>query len=85
MKPKYSMTIRWSEEDQAFLVWLPEFDGRPQTHGDTYEEAARRGAELIESHIGWLGEEGQQLPAPDVYVDGGDAPAPTPSGASAGV
>ena len=44
--PHYSMLIRWSEEDEAYLVALPEWRGRlanwmAATHGDTYEEAAR--------------------------------------------
>lgn len=36
--PRYSMLIQWSEEDTAFLVTLPEWEGRvynPVTHGDT--------------------------------------------------
>ena len=36
---RYSMVIQWSEEDDAFLVTLPEWEGRvfnPVTHGETY-------------------------------------------------
>ena len=69
MTLKYSMTIRWSDEDDTYLVWLPEFDPKPGTHGATYEEAARRGQELIESHLGWLAAEGKPAPDPGVYVD----------------
>ncbi len=36
----YSMVIQWSEEDQLFLVHLPEFGCQQfHTHGRTYEEA----------------------------------------------
>jgi antitoxin HicB len=47
----YSMVVEWSEEDQAYLVTLPEWEGRvfnPVTHGDTYEEAVARGHEVLE-------------------------------------
>src|SRR3712207_7616955 len=43
-------SIRWSDEDQAYLVTFPEWAGRvnaPTTHGDTYEEAARNGEEVL--------------------------------------
>ncbi len=77
MKPKYSMTIKWSDEDDAYLVWLPEFGGGPQTHGTTYAEAAAMGQDLIESHIQWLEEDRKPLPEADVYVDQ-DAEIPLP-------
>ena len=47
-KLHYSMVIQWSNTDQAYLVTLPEWDGRvfnPVTHGDTYEEAIKNGLE----------------------------------------
>lgn len=52
--PQYSMVIIWSDEDQAFLVHLPEFG--PQifhSHGATYEEAAKNGHAAIASLISW--------------------------------
>ena len=39
---RYSMTIQGSDEEQLFLVTVPEFVGRvvmPCTHGKTREEA----------------------------------------------
>jgi len=48
MKPKYSMLIRWSEEDRVYIVDLPEF-GCTGGHGDTYEEAARSGQEVLDT------------------------------------
>ena len=48
---KYCMVIAWSEEDQCFVVSLPEFECvmQPVTDGQTYEEAAKHGQEAIES------------------------------------
>jgi predicted RNase H-like HicB family nuclease len=39
--PHYSMVIEWSDEDQAYVVSIPEFPGN-HTHGDTYEEAVQQ-------------------------------------------
>ena len=47
MAKKFAMVIQWSDEDNAFLVTLPEF-GNAHTHGDTYEEAARNGSEVLD-------------------------------------
>ncbi len=63
MTAKYSMVITWSEEDDAFLVHLPEFPEQHYvTHGSTYEEAARHGQEVIESFIELYQEDGLPLP-----------------------
>ncbi|MEH1968959.1 MAG: type II toxin-antitoxin system HicB family antitoxin [Nostoc sp.] len=37
---KYTMVIQWSEEDQCYVVLLPEFMHimQPCTHGETYED-----------------------------------------------
>ncbi|MBE9182888.1 type II toxin-antitoxin system HicB family antitoxin [Oculatella sp. LEGE 06141] len=65
MSLQYSMVIQWSEEDQLFLVHLPEFPNQQfVTHGKTYEEAARRGQEVIESLVEWCQQEGKPLPEP---------------------
>ena len=48
MKPKYSLIIRWSDEDNCYIAWVPEFGTGVKTHGSTYEEAARAGQEVIE-------------------------------------
>ena len=47
----YSICIEWSDEDQAFLVTLPEWADHvimPATHGDTYDEALRNGQAVLE-------------------------------------
>jgi antitoxin HicB len=68
---RYSMLIQWSEEDQAYLVTLPDWEGRvfgPVTHGDTYEEAAERGKEALEALIAWTQKHGEAMPAPHGYT-----------------
>jgi predicted RNase H-like HicB family nuclease/antitoxin (DNA-binding transcriptional repressor) of toxin-antitoxin stability system len=61
--PRYSMIIQWSDEDQVYVVTLPEFGGC-KTHGETYEEAAIKGEEalvsLMEAHLA----DGKPLPEP---------------------
>ena len=48
-KLPYSMVIVWSDEDDCYLVHLPDFpEQRFRTHGETYEEAARNGQEVLE-------------------------------------
>jgi len=43
------MAIVWSDEDDCYLVHLPDFpDQKFITHGETYEEAAKNGQEVLE-------------------------------------
>jgi antitoxin HicB len=66
-EPHYSMVIEWSDENQSFIVSIPEFPG-DYTHGDTYEEAVRQGHDLIESLIMWTLRDGKLLPQPRVFA-----------------
>ena len=63
---RYSMLIQWSEEDQAFIVTLPEFDCA-KTHGETYAKAVNQGKSLIESFFMWYEQDGKALPEPALY------------------
>ncbi|WP_038015868.1 type II toxin-antitoxin system HicB family antitoxin [Synechococcus sp. PCC 7335] len=66
---RYSMTIQWSEEDQLFLVTVPEFVGRvlmPCTYGKTREEALQNGEEVIDMYIEAWQAEGDSIPEPSV-------------------
>ena len=68
---RYSMVIQWSLEDAAFLVTLPEWEGRvynPVTHGDTYEEAVRNGQTALEDLVAVAREHGEPLPVPSFTV-----------------
>jgi predicted RNase H-like HicB family nuclease len=64
---QYSMTLQWSEEDQLFLVTIPEFTEKvmmPCTHGKTREEAIRNGEEVIEMYLEAWQSEGELIPEP---------------------
>ncbi len=65
--PHYAMVIEWSDEDQAYIVSIPEFPGN-HTHGDTYEEAVKQGEDLIDSLIMWTLQDGKPLPEPRVFA-----------------
>lgn len=48
------MVLKWSSEDNAYLVYLPEWEelaAQPVADGPTDEEAARRGGEVLEALI----------------------------------
>lgn len=67
MRPHYQMHIHWSDEDDCYLVHLPEFDQGGQfwrTHGQTYEEAAKNGEEVLELLIENYQAQDQPLPEP---------------------
>jgi antitoxin HicB len=46
--PRFTVIIQWSDEDQAYVVSLPEWGLGCKTHGATYEEAARNAREVLE-------------------------------------
>jgi antitoxin HicB len=61
----YSMVIHWSDEDQAYLVTLPDWAGavlQPVTHGVSYAEAARNGQEVLDMLVEEARSKGQPLP-----------------------
>lgn len=60
------MLIQWSQEDQVFMVTLPEFDNA-RTHGATYEKAVKEGKDLIESCMMWYRQDGRDLPEPSYF------------------
>ena len=67
MNLKYQMIIQWSEEDNIYLVALPDFPGQQwSTHGETYEEAAKNGREVLELLIESYQERNLPLPEPSV-------------------
>ena len=64
---QYSMIVQWSEEDQLFLVTIPEFNDRvimPCTHGKTRQEAIVKGEEVIEMYLEAWQAEGEVIPQP---------------------
>jgi antitoxin HicB len=63
---KYSMKIEWSDEDNCYVVFLPEFTRamQPVSDGNTYIEAAQKGEEALTSIIEFYTAEGWSLPQP---------------------
>ena len=65
----YMMSLQWSEEDQHFLVTIPEFRDRvimPCTHGKTRTEAIRNAEEVIEMYLEAWQSEGETIPQPKI-------------------
>jgi predicted RNase H-like HicB family nuclease len=63
----YSMRIEWSDEDQAYIVTVPELPGC-RTHGLTYEDAVMQGQDAIASWIDARREGGRPIPPPRVFA-----------------
>jgi len=63
---KYTIVIQWSEEDQCYVVLLPEFTDimQPCTHGETYEDALKNAQEVLEMLIESSLADGETLPEP---------------------
>jgi antitoxin HicB len=72
MNYHYSIVIQWSEEDQLFLVTLPEFTDvmQPCTHGHNYEEAVKNAQDLIESLLEIYQQDNKPLPKPKLAQAG---------------
>ncbi|MGV0028124.1 type II toxin-antitoxin system HicB family antitoxin [Phormidesmis priestleyi] len=66
---KYTVVVQWSEEDQCFVVLLPEFTDvmQPVTHGDTYQEAMQNAHEVLELLIDSAIQTGEPLPEPKTF------------------
>ena len=63
----YSMTIQWSDEDNLFIVTVPELPGC-QTHGTTYQEAVSQGLDAVESWLDAARAWGKPIPQPRVVA-----------------
>lgn len=66
---KYQMLIQWSDDHQCYVVILPDFPDLsvPCTEGNSYEEAAKKGKELLDSLIEWVDEKIEPLPQPKTF------------------
>ncbi|HEY7091792.1 MAG TPA: type II toxin-antitoxin system HicB family antitoxin [Ktedonobacterales bacterium] len=67
---RYSIVIEWSDDDQRYVVILPEWAERyamPVASGATYEEAVARGRNALENYIQFAQEDGIPLPEPKIY------------------
>ena len=63
MSIKYEMIIYWSDEDEAFLVEVPELPGC-MADGGTYEEAVNNAQKVIHEWIETARELGREIPEP---------------------
>ena len=62
---KYRVNIIWSDEDDCYVVELPEFTNEIQryfTHGDTYQKALENAQEVLALLIESYEAEGRTLP-----------------------
>ena len=64
MNSRYTIIIQWSDEDECFVVSLPEWGEFCHTHGETYEEALKNAQEVLEMLIESSLADGQTLPEP---------------------
>ena len=75
----YSMVLEWDPEDRIYVVTVPELPGC-QAHGETYEEAARKGRDAIMTWIDGARHFGNPVPSPRHWSPDSDAPAGRPDG-----
>ena len=68
---KYRILIQWSNEDNCFLVSLPDFKEEQQwvTHGETYEEALQNAVEVMDILLEIYQEKGKPLPKAKILSD----------------
>jgi len=69
----YSMLIQWSNEDQAYLVRLPDWERAervlgPVTHGDTYAEAFENGLVALEALVASVRKHNETLPEAQTFA-----------------
>lgn len=63
MKIRYELIIYWSEDDQAFIVEVPELPGC-MADGETYQEAVQNAEITIQEWIETARELGREIPQP---------------------
>jgi predicted RNase H-like HicB family nuclease len=63
MSIKYEMIIYWSDEDNAFIVEVPELPGC-MADGKTYQEAVANAETVIQEWIETAKELGRSIPEP---------------------
>ena len=64
--PKYSMIMSWSEEDQVYIVSVPELPGC-MADGKTPEEAVKQAQIVINLWIETALEDGEEIPKPHLF------------------
>ena len=67
MKSDYTIIIQWSDEDNCYVVSLPEWGEFCHTHGDSYEEALKNAQEVLELLIESALNNNEPLPEPKLF------------------
>jgi antitoxin HicB len=67
MSYRYTIIIQWSEQDQCYVVTLPEWGEFCHTHGETYEEAFQNAQEVLELLVESAQKNGESLPEPNLF------------------
>ena len=67
MEYKYRLELRWSQEDGAWLVEVPELPGA-MADGATPAEAVAHAQEVIEHWIAFAREHGCAVPEPEALA-----------------
>ncbi len=67
MEYKYRLELRWSPEDGAWLVDVPELPGA-MADGATPEEAVAHAHEVIDNWIAFAREHGREVPEPEALA-----------------
>jgi antitoxin HicB len=67
MSQRYTIIIQWSDEDQCYVVSLPEWGEFCHTHGDTYQEALQNAIEVLELLTESTIDEDKPLPKPQYF------------------
>jgi antitoxin HicB len=67
LNSRYTIVIQWSNEDDCFVVSLPEWGEFCHTHGNSYEEALKNAREVLELLIDSCLEDGKPLPEPQIF------------------
>ena len=60
------MVSEWSQQDEAFIVTVPELPGC-MTYGATYGEAVAQGEAAIQSWLGAARARGRPIPQPRTF------------------
>lgn len=64
---RYSMPIEWSDEDQVYIVTVPELPGC-RTHGATHVEAIEMGAEAVATYLAGMRHFARFIPPPRLFA-----------------
>ena len=63
MSVKYELVVYWSDEDQSFIVEVPELPGC-MADGETYQQAVVNAERVITEWVETARELGRKVPAP---------------------